>query len=139
MSIRFDIPNEEISRAIKDLSRFGERGEKIVEKELNRSGIRIETASKQKITEFGHIDTARLRSSIHFESELANRSFTYSDETGRSFDGKLDVDPKDLEVYVGTNVEYAEKIRQINDYLFPPAENERAKLLAQLKSQFQKL
>jgi hypothetical protein len=133
--IKVDIPNKEIESLTKKLLKYGEDQSKKLKDNLNEAGINIESGAKEKITSDGHIDTGRLRSSIHYESSTVNNSFRYSDDGGNSFDGSLGVDPSEFEVYVGTNVDYAESVRQIDDFLFPPAEAERADLIKRLKKQ----
>jgi hypothetical protein len=63
----------------------------------------IETKAKQTAPK----DTGRLVTSINtFTKNIT--TYSYRDETGRSFDGRLkSIQPKGYEVFVGTNVEYA--------------------------------
>ena len=133
--IKAEFTDDSVRNLLRDLEKYGEDQAKKTKDNLHKAGINIESASKEKITSDGHIDTGRLRSSIHYESSTVNRAFRYSDNQGNSFNGSLGVRPDKLEVYVGTNVEYAEKIRQIDDFLFPPAEAERVKLIQRLRKQ----
>src|SRR5690554_1303384 len=129
--------DESIKNVLKDLQKLGESVAKKTKDNLHEAGINIESGAKEKITADGHVDTGRLRSSIHYESSTVNKAFRYSDENGNSYDGTLGVDPSEFEVYVGTNVEYADKIRRIDDFLFPPAEAEKNKLLKRLKKDYE--
>jgi len=133
--IKAEFTDDSVRSLLKDLEKYGDDQRQKTKDNLHEAGINIESASKQKITSDEHIDTGRLRSSIHYESSTVNRSFRYSDDKGNSFDGNLGVRIGELEVYVGTNVEYAEKIREIDDFLFPPAEAERVKLIQRLRTQ----
>ena len=133
--IKAEFTDDSVQSLLKDLQKYGDSQAKKTKDNLHEAGINIESASKNKITEDGHVDTGRLRSSIHYERSTVNRNFRYSDNEGNSFDGSLGVNPDEFEVYVGTNVVYADKIRQINDFLFPPAEDERVKLIRRLRQQ----
>ena len=133
--IKAEFTDDSVRSLLKDLGKYGDDQAKKTKDNLHEAGINIESASKEKITSDGHIDTGRLRSSIHYESSTVNRAFRYSDDKANSLDGNLGVRPDEFEVYVGTNVEYAEKIRQIDDFLFPPAEAERVKLIQRLRAQ----
>ena len=133
--IKAEFTDDSVRSLLKDLQKYGESQAKKTKDNLHEAGINIESASKNKITEDGHVDTGRLRSSIHYESSTVNRNYRYSDNEGNSFDGSLGVNPSEFEVYVGTNVVYADKIRQINDFLFPPAEKEKAELIRRLRHQ----
>ena len=133
--IKAEFTDDSVRSLLKDLQKYGESQAKKTKDNLHEAGINIESASKNKITEDGHVDTGRLRSSIHYESSTVNRNFRYSDNQGNSFNGDLGVSIDDLEVYVGTNVVYANKIRKINDFLFPPAEKERTQLIRRLRQQ----
>lgn len=133
--IKAEFTDDSVKSLLKDLEKYGESQHKKTKDNLHESGINIESASKNRITADEHVDTGRLRSSIHYESSTVNNNFRYSDDEGNSFDGSLGVNPDELEVYVGTNVQYANKIRKINDFLFPPAEAERVELIRRLRKQ----
>lgn len=66
--------------------------------------VDIETEAKLKLTRDGHIDTGRLRASIHTEYKGSSRILR----------GRI---PNDLTFIVGTNVVYAKKIENIDSYL----------------------
>ncbi len=133
--IKVDIPQKEINKLLRDLTKYGQEQEQKTKDNLHESGLKIESDAKMDITRNSHVDTGRLRSSVHMESNQINRNYTYSDNAGNSFNGSLGVNPDELEVYVGTNVEYAESIRKIDDFLFPYAEKERVDLIRRLKKQ----
>jgi hypothetical protein len=133
--IKVEIDNEEIQSLIRDLNKYGQSQRQKTKDNLHEAGLNVETEAKLTITRNHHVDTGRLRSSVHMESNDVNRSFSYSDNAGNSFEGSLGVTPDEMEVYVGTNVEYAPKIRKITDFLLPPAEAERVKLIGRLKKQ----
>ncbi len=133
--IKAEFTDDSVKSLLKDLEKYGDDQRKKTKDNLHEAGINIESASKNRITADEHVDTGRLRSSIHYESSSVNNNFRYSDDEGNSFDGSLGINPDELEVYVGTNVDYAEKIRQIDDFLFPPAEKEKADLIRRLRHQ----
>lgn len=137
--IKVEVDNTDIDKLIKKLGKYGDDQKKKTKDNLHEAGLNVETEAKLDLTRNSHVDTGRLRSSVHMESNSVNRSFTYSDDTGGSYDGTLGVSPDEMEVYVGTNVEYAEKIRRLDDYLFPPAEAERSELIKRLKKQLREV
>jgi hypothetical protein len=78
---------------------------------ITMSRVEIETKAKQAVP----VDTGRLKSSI-MTIHKERTTYNYTDrkgKKGRSYDGRLQtVQPKDYEVFVGTNVEYANKIHE---------------------------
>jgi hypothetical protein len=78
--------------------------------------IHVETPAKEKLTSDGHVDTGRLRASIHIEYK-EKRGHSYSDDYGETFQGRLSESIGKDDVVVGTNVEYAEMIEQFDSYL----------------------
>lgn len=79
--------------------------------------VKIETVAKNKLTADKHIDTGRLRASIHTEWK-GNRGFMYQNRFGTKFGGGLPGKITDeLGVIVGTNVEYARYVERIDSYL----------------------
>lgn len=78
---------------------------------LKAIGITAEGHAKKEITQAGAVDTGRLRNSITFavSGESANISSYSGDngEEGGSYSGAAPND-KDMSVYIGTNVEYAQ-------------------------------
>lgn len=68
----------------------------------------IETPAKQNVP----VDVGRLKNSITTFT-AKKKTFNYTDNQNNSYDGRLkSVNPSGYEVYVGTNVEYAEKIHE---------------------------
>jgi phage gpG-like protein len=53
--------------------------------------------------------TGRYRSSLHIETEKASK-YNYNDDEGRSFDGSFSEEAGQDEIFVGTNVEYSDKV-----------------------------
>ena len=92
--------------------------------------IDIETGAKKKITEDGHIDTGRLRASIHTTYKDADTFYPkgmfkpasgqkfYRALKGKGFRGKLDVKRKLYNIFVGTDVHYSTKIEELDSYLY---------------------
>lgn len=140
--ISVNISDKEIQKSLKILQRIPSATGNVAQDEMHKSGLNIETSAKQDVP----VDTGRLRSSIHIESNKVNRSFSYSDKDGNTFSGKLSVDPRPLEVYIGTNVEYAEKINRTGGkggkgegFLVKAHERERPFLIARLRKQIRKV
>ena len=96
--------------------------------------VDVETEAKLQITEDEHIDTGRLRASIHteYKNHVGN---SYADESGNTFSGSLRTAPRnDLDVIVGTNVSYAQKIERLDSYLMAPFERAKPKLERRLRN-----
>ena len=75
---------------------------------LTAIGATAETHTKENITADDLIDTGRLRNSITFATGDYSGIGTYSDNEGNRYsDAKARNTPKDDEVAIGTNVEYA--------------------------------
>ena len=89
-------------------------------KSADKVGLLIQSAAKLRLKEMKHYITGRLASSIHSEvkegivqdnGEVSATTFDYKAEvSGEMFDGTLHEEIAPLELIVGTNVEYAEKI-----------------------------
>jgi phage gpG-like protein len=127
IEVSFD--DRELQGLLKKLAKYGDDQATMTEQELDASAIRIESEAKRRVP----VDTGRLRSSIHIESARHSRR-------------ELGVQPGELEVYVGTNVEYAHQIHSRGgkgevgkQFLFVPAEAERVQLIRRLKNQLQKV
>jgi len=76
-----------------------------------------ESEAKKSLTTHRHVDTGRLRASIHTEYFGGDHGVTYKDDSGKSYNGKLSRNPAKDEVYFGTNVEYSEPIEAIDSYI----------------------
>jgi phage gpG-like protein len=106
MSVSIEI---DISKLESFLEKYSEDVRKEVSLELGITGREIETTYKIGVP----VKTARLRSSIHTEDSNFRR-FNYQNNQGELFEGNFSVRPKDdLEVIVGTNVNYASKIETL--------------------------
>jgi hypothetical protein len=78
--------------------------------------IELETVAKEKLTQDHHIDTGRLRASI-FTKTKDNKKHRYSDMEGKSYTCNLNKAVDNLQVVVGTDVEYARKIERLDSYI----------------------
>ena len=88
-----------------DILRRMERGKRNA---LTAIGATAETHTKENITADDLIDTGRLRNSITFATGDYSGIGTYTDNEGNRYDdAKARNTPKDDEVAIGTNVEYA--------------------------------
>ena len=101
--------------------------------EIITTGLEVETDAKLKLTTDEHIDTGRLRASIHTEYK-GHTSHNYSDMEGNSFQGALNLRLRELDVIVGTNVVYAQKIERLDSYLFWAFEKNKAPLTRRLRN-----
>jgi phage gpG-like protein len=105
MSIKVSVDKvEELSNELANLKK--EIVEKVYETFITMARVEVETVAKQNVP----VDSGRLRASITTLTK-ESQTYQYTDREGNSFDGRLkSVQPKEYEVIVGTNVEYAEKI-----------------------------
>ena len=88
-----------------DILRRMEKGKRNA---LTAIGSRAETHAKDNITDDGLVDTGRLRNSITFATGDYSGIGTYTDKNKKSYsDATARNTPKDDEVGIGTNVEYA--------------------------------
>ena len=75
---------------------------------LTAIGSSAETHTKDNITDDGLVDTGRLRNSITYATGDYSGIGTYTDKNKKSYsDATARNTPKDDEVGIGTNVEYA--------------------------------
>ena len=99
---------------------------------------KIETVAKQTLTREGHVDTGRLRASIHTRYGDINNLFSYNDDRNNYYNGSLLADPRDdifrFEIFVGTNVEYAGYIERRFPYLIPAFESSKNYLARRIRS-----
>lgn len=90
---------------VNDILRRMEKGKRNA---LTAIGATAETHTKENITADDLIDTGRLRNSITYATGDYSGIGTYSDNKGNSYgDAKARNKPKNDEVGIGTNVEYA--------------------------------
>jgi len=132
MKTQIKIPKKDIAKLRKRVKKYGDEALQEIRDELDEAGTNIESGAKNNITTDGHVDTGRLRSSIHWESK-GNRGHNYSDKQGNNFDGKFEQMINDMTIIAGSNVEYAPKIEDLDAFLSPAWEKERANFLARLK------
>ena len=104
LDIKFE--DDSLNKLIRHVEDVTRKAPEKLQAELDKSGFRIETGAKERTI----VDTGRLRSSIHVKTINTPKKHAYSDGKGNTFVSVLDVIPKKLEAYVGTNVEYAYKI-----------------------------
>ena len=108
---------KEVIDALRD---FKAESDLAIMKAFKKVGLLIQSAAKLRLKEMKHYITGRLASSIHSEvkegivhdnGEVSATTFDYKAEvSGEMFDGTLHEEIAPLELIVGTNVEYAEKI-----------------------------
>lgn len=100
--------------------------------------VDVETVAKKKLTQDGHIDTGRLRASIH-TTYKGKEHYSYADNDGKAFSSRLDVKRKENAVYVGTDVEYSTKIEALDSYLHYAHKNAKSKTDRRLKKAMDKV
>jgi hypothetical protein len=123
-----------IKQAVKALEDYKDtKTERLIDT-TNEAVINIDRKAKKKITADEHIDTGRLRASIHpVPVGQTDSSFNYSDNEGNSFDGATNVDNDSEEGSVVTNVEYGPKIEAMDSFMFWAFEQERPKYIKRAK------
>ena len=90
---------------VNDILRCMEKGKRNA---LTAIGATAETHTKENITADKLVDTGRLRNSITYAAGDYSGIGTYTDNEGNSYsDATARNTPKDDEVGIGTNVEYA--------------------------------
>lgn len=108
---------EGIEKLMRKFSQFSDEIKVEVQKELIATTlIEVETPAKESLTEKGHVDTGRLRSSVYTKYK-GNESKNYSDDEGNGFTCNLNIPVKDLRVSCGTDVPYGMKIERLDSYL----------------------
>lgn len=111
--MKIDITVTGVNQLALNLIALGKGGSKALDNAIKATAI--EGQSQARIAETA-VKTNRLRSSIHYELKGAT-GYRYNDEAGRSFDGGFDTKAKELEAYVGTNVNYAAGIEARLNFL----------------------
>lgn len=123
-----------ISQALKALESYKDtKTERLVDT-TDEAAINVDRKAKRKITADGHIDTGRLRASIHPISTGQHDEFSnYTDKKGNSFEGGTGIDNPKLGASVATNVEYGPKIEALDSFMFWAWEQERPEYIARVK------
>lgn len=138
-----------VEEVMKNLKKMPEKYQAAVMKAILKTAhVDVETKAKWKLTTDRHVDTGRLRASIHVQKK-ADTNFKYDVKRtrkkdgslflGGTFDGMLKTNIKPLSVIVGTNVEYAIKIERMDSYLFYALETSREKLRQRIKQNIEKV
>jgi hypothetical protein len=128
-----------LGKVLKRFEQFAEEIKVEAQQELVASCmIEIETVAKEKLTQDGHIDTGRLRSSI-FTKTKDNRTNRYSDQEGNSYTCELSKSVKELQVVCGTNVEYALKIERLDSYMLYAYRQGAPKVLKNMNKMLERL
>jgi len=96
------INTRDVNAVLNDLDQAGDEIIKALMEELLLTALMIESGYKSHVL----VDTGRLRSSI-WTSHKGKTSYSYTDQQGKSYNGKLNEIPKEQEIKVGTNVNYA--------------------------------
>ena len=107
-----------IRRTIDNMEQFEEKIVNAVKKGMEKTALTdIERGAKRKIASDGHIDTGRLRASIH-TNYGNNTTHNYSDQLGNSFSESLINVSQEFKIMVGTAVEYAIYIEDMDSFLY---------------------
>lgn len=138
IDIKFD--DAQVKELIKKAKKIAEPQK--IQDELTKVSFHIETLAKNNTI----TDTGRLKNSIHVRSTQTEQLHSYSDDDGNGYTDKLDVMPRPLEVFVGTDVDYAYTIHSRGgvktnaraggngkQFLFRAAEQGKSRLINGLK------
>lgn len=112
---------ENIDKVVRQLQDFAGGSSVALMRGIARTGLDIQTAAKLRLQQRGHWITGRLASSIHSEvkdgvldnknKKITGTQYSYeAPKTGVQFDGTFTSKAGDMELLVGTNVEYAARI-----------------------------
>lgn len=130
MSVRV----EGIQQAVQALEDYKDSKTKELQDDIDETVINVERKAKKQLTSDGHIDTGRLRASIHpIFSNKTDASYTYSDNEGNTFDGGTGESAGSMEGIVITNVDYAMKIEAMDSYMFKSWEDERPEFIDRIR------
>ena len=84
---------------------------------LTKIGYKIKSEAQIRLRGKNHIVTSRLRNSL-FVKTKSKDSLSYQDSKGHSFVSDLrSIRVDENEIAIGTNVEYAEKIENLDSYI----------------------
>lgn len=137
MGIRVDIRG--ISRIQANSRQFEKDIIKAVQGAMVKGAmVDIESGAKKKITQDRHVDTGRLRASIH-TTYTGKEIHNYNDMEGGAFEDRLDVRRKDFNVFVGSAVIYAKKIEFLDSFLYFAFKNGQKKLPRRIKQEVQRV
>lgn len=117
--------------------------------------IDIETVAKRKLTQDKHIDTGRLRASIHTtykdadtfyprefsdaENKPVPREKQYNDKHGSAFEAMLQVRRGNFNIFVGTDVVYSKFIERLDSFLFFAFKNAKPKMQRRIKQEVRRV
>ena len=122
-------------KLLKQLKEYETRNVKEVHDLIRGAGFDMDTDAKK----LAPVDTARLKASIHPEFKETGASFRYEDKQGTVFNGGLPSSPKNpLEVYLGTNVQYAPEQEDKHHFLLRAWEKGSKSFIRDIKREFKK-
>jgi len=98
-------------------------GPRSVYSAIMKVAYKIVSDAKLRLKGQSHVVTSRLRNSL-FVKTATKATANYSDKDGRAFTAELaSVTLAKMEVAIGTNVEYAQKIEDMDSYLYWAVQN----------------
>jgi len=111
-----DIKVEGTEQLLRDFGKYRGEAKKAIKRAVDRTALAVETDARKKLKGDRHIITSRLFSSIHAETKQG-QTFSYKNNKGESFDGKLHEPFNEMEAITGTNVHYAPYIEFGTKYI----------------------
>ena len=125
MSVQITLDQASLAHLQKQLKLLRDTGKYGLFHALTKLAFKIKTEAQQRLKGQQHIVTARLVNSVYVQAanpakvNKPNNRETYEDKFKHVFDSPLtSVGLSDTELAVGTNVEYAGKIEQMDSYLY---------------------
>jgi len=110
--VEIELDQKSAREVQKGMFRYGEDVAKGIKRVLWTMGLTAESIAKLRLSgtlgSAAHIVTGRLRASVHAEEKGRKTNETVADS--KAADANLNESLSDMEVIVGTNVEYAPKI-----------------------------
>lgn len=117
MSVSITLDQASKDHLDKQFRLLKEAGPRSVYSSLMKIAYKIKAEAQLRLKGRKHIVTSRLRNSLFVKTEKVSNE-SYSDNAGNSFVAELpSVTLDKYEVAIGTNVEYAQKIEDLDSYL----------------------
>ena len=123
------------------IRQFGKDADKTMDSVIWKTALGIELVSKNLLRGLmhsaRHYVTGRLATSVHIETADENTFEPIKDS--KAEDRSLGVNLGKFEAAVGTNVEYAQKIEDIDSFIRWPGENYEPKLVKEAEKQYNEM
>jgi hypothetical protein len=124
LSVELTIDAASLANFNKQMDLLKKEGNRTLLSALIKAGMKIKTEAQLRLSGRKHVVTSRLKNSIYLKAKNEVGSKQYSDLNGKSYNADLTtVKVEANEIAVGTNVEYAAKIENMDSYLYWALQN----------------